>query len=314
MLQTGRGFCCRCRSLPKQNTPTVCRTDTAWQPTSFPDTRSGAVRLPRQEEPCRPARYSQHKDIVVLQHDVESFFGGITPSAGKVHGTSSVVQPVPLHPGVDAQCSIIWNRQKKFFRGWFRISNSPPHSRPDNEAAYKTPPFRTERKGGVSVGKTVVDYFQGYTRSEQTLPGSLSPDKWGIFLEKPLCYLPFAIELVMLGTHFVIGRTIQFQPVYACLNLLLQRGRQLRVGKDMPAYEFQIKPTILDFKRIENIREVPFAAVYCGTGQTVIAPFVRKIRAQRLGEKMLYVSSPCCSFKENGKIGTNSVIVMIQFI
>ena len=162
---------------------------------------------------------------------------------------------------------------KNFFRGWFRISNSPPHSRPDSEAAYKTPPFRTERKGGVSVGKTVVDYFQGYARSEQTLPGSFLPYKGRIVFEVLFCHFPFAIELVMLGTHFVIGRTIQFQPVYACLNLLLQRGRQLRVGKNMPAYKFQIKPTILDFKRIENIREVPFAAVYCGTGQTVIAPF-----------------------------------------
>ena len=144
---------------------------------------------------------------------------------------------------------------------------------------HKTPPFRTERKGGVSVGKTVVDYFQGYTRSEQTLPGSFLPYKGRIVFEVLFCHFPFAIELVMLGTHFVMGRTIQFQPVYACLNLLLQRGRQLRVGKNMPAYKFQIKPTILDFKRNENIREVPFAAVYCGTGQTVIAPFVRKIRA-----------------------------------
>lgn len=29
-----------------------------------------------------------------------------------------------------------------------------PDSRPDNKAAHKTPPFRSVRKGGVSVGKT----------------------------------------------------------------------------------------------------------------------------------------------------------------
>ena len=116
-----------------------------------PDTRSGTVRLPRQPERWRPARYSQHKDIVVLQHGVESFFDGITTFADKDHGTSSVAQLVPLHPVVDAQCSIIRKRQKNF-RDWFHTSDCPLHSRPDNEAAYTTPPFRTERKGGVSVG------------------------------------------------------------------------------------------------------------------------------------------------------------------
>ncbi len=75
----------------------------------------------------------------------------------------------------------------------------------------------------------------------------------------------------------------------------------------MPAYEFQTKPTILDFKRIEYIGETLLATVYCGTGQTVIAPFIRKIRAQRLGAKML--NSPSGSpFKENCKIGTNTAI------
>ena len=140
---------------------------------------------------------------------------------------------------------------------------------------------------GVSVGKTVVDSPQGYARSEQSLPVCFLPYKGRKVFEVLFCYFPFAIELVMLGTHFVIGRTIQLQPVYGCLNLLLQRVRQLRVGENMPAYEFRIKPAILNFKRIENIREVPLAAVYCGTGQTVIAPFIRKIRAQRLGTKML---------------------------
>ena len=87
----------------------------------------------------------------------------------------------------------------------------------------------------------------------------------------------------MLGAHFVIVGVIQFQPVYGRLNLLLQRGGQLRVGENMPAYKFQIKPVILDFKRIEHIGEIILTAVYCGTGQTVITPFIRKIGAQRLG-------------------------------
>lgn len=130
-----------------------------------PDTRSGGCPPAPVTGTLSAAWYSQHKDIVVLHHGVESFFGGITTPAGKHHGTSSVAQPVPLHPVVDAQCSIIRKRQKNF-QGLAPHQLLPPHSWPDNEAACKTPPFRTQRKGGVSVGKTGGDFYQGQTKSE----------------------------------------------------------------------------------------------------------------------------------------------------
>lgn len=136
--------------------PRIRQTGTTWRPAFLPGTRLKG---------CPPARYSQHKDIVVLQHGVESFFGGITTPVGKEHGTSSVAQLAPLHPVVDAQCSIIRKRQKNF-QGLVPHQQLPPHSWPDNEAAHKTPPFRTERKGGVSVGKTGGDSSQGYARTE----------------------------------------------------------------------------------------------------------------------------------------------------